>query len=705
MKINYKKICLLFVILMISCLVLGSVEAAVTGSNGSVVTDNTSTLGNIVNTIGEVITYVGGLAASGIFATITSLINVLSISMFLGLALVLSTATGDFTHIPLPDTIVFNRYAFFDPNFVNPAKNSLIKGFGDVLPDLFASFQTVAIAVFIIAAMITGLKIALSSIAAKKAQYKEAALKWVSGFLVLVCLKWILAAIFYTNEYLVSQLYNLTSEDGLKIPIYITDAIPIFGKLLSDLWKGLQELTGWDLEWKIAGYLGILVANMCKSIGGNIVASILCFILMGQTLTIVGAYLKRVFMCLLLGIISPLIVAADTIMSSMGKQSTIFKSWLQNFSVTVFMQSIHAAYMVVVLQILSGIYSDGAFTGGLTETQASIVTIVLTTGLVKLEKLIKSLFGIGDSFAGDLKSGAKGMVQAMGAVRGIAAGAKAVGDNAGKVKDAAKRKQAYSRQLDILKSPERAKESYRLALEAKKSGNMEDYHKHMSAAAEQRRTAKEAGYILDAKGNVVGNKNGASKSNGGGQGDYLQQVINAQNNPSNMTREQQIQQLEAGYAQAQADFKSARLAQIMGPANLAAGIGLGIGMGDDISEALFKGGHITAMLDRGAETIGKVSADKDRRTFAAYEKEQGEKYGYTPSDKIIREKTIVEKTLERAVRPTNDEGKVRPLQSTAVNPIAVGREIAKHFEGIGDVLADTMKKELRRMDKKLDDSQ
>ena len=699
-KINYKKICLLLVVLIVSCVAINGVEAAVTSNSGTVVNDNTGTAGNIINGIADVLAYIGGMAASGVFSTITALINVLSIALFLTLYLVLSAGTGDYTHLPMPDTIVFNRFAFFDPNFINPANDSLVKGFGNVLSNLFASFHTVAIAVFIVAAMVTGLKLALSSVAAKKAQYKEAALKWISGFLVLICLKWILAAIFYINESLVAMLYKLTLSTDLKIPVYIFDAVPIFGKLLTDLFKGLESMTGWTAHFTIPGYLGIVLSNLCKSMGGNIIASVVGFVVMGQTITIVGSYLKRTFMCILLGIISPLIVAADTIMSATGKQSTIFKSWLQNFAVTVFMQSIHAMYMVVALQLISGVYKNGQFTGGFTETQASIVTIVLTTGLVKLEKMFKSLFGIGDSFAGDLKSGAKGMVQAMGAVRGIAAGAKAVGDNAGKMRDAAKRKQAYSRELTNLKSQparERAATAFEAAKKAKAQGTeegMAEYRKQRQIAADAMKEAKQAGYQFDPKsgfGSDLGKSSEGSKGKKEGSGDYLQQVINNQNNPANMTREQQIQRLEEGYAQAHADYKSASLASIMGPANLAAGLGIGLGMGDDISESLFKGGMITAALDKGAEVVGYRAADKDRKTFANYEQREGEKHGYTPSEKIIREKTVIEKTAENP--------------RLYVDPIAVGREIGKQLTGIGDVLSDTMKKELRHMDKDLDSSQ
>ena len=690
-KNNYKKICLLLVILVISCFVLTSVDAAVTSSSGTVTTDNTSLGGDIINGIGNVLSYIGGMAASGVFSTITATINILSIAMFLVLYLVLSAGTGDYTHLPFPDTIVFNRFPFFDPNFINPANGSLIKGFGTVLEDLFASFQTIAIAIFIIAAMITGLRMALSSIASKKAQYKEAALKWVTGFLILICLKWIIAGIFYINETLVATLYGLTNNDDLMIPVYIFDIIPIFGRLLTDALKALESVTGATAHFPIPGYLGIVLANLCKSIGGNIIASIVGFILMGQTLTIVGSYLKRTFMCILLGIVSPLIVAADTISLANGKQSSVFKNWLQNFTVTVFIQTIHAVYMVVILQILGNLYKSGSFTGGLTETQTSIVTIMLTTGLVKLEKMIKGMFGIGDSMAGELKDGSKGMMKAFGAIKGAGAAVKSLSDNAPKMKDSAKRKQAYTKELNTLKNQQAAGERYKDAMsaarDAKHRGDTTEYAKQMKLAMEARREA-----VLSDNNNKQGKNTGNGNNNNGsnGNGDYLQQVINSQNNPANLTREQKIQKLEEAIAQETKNYKSAKLANIMGPANLAAGVGFGLGMGEDFGESLFKGGYITAALDWGTEKIGGRMADKDRKTFYEAEKKDGEKYGYTPSEKIIREKTVVEKSLSNP--------------QLYINPVAVGREIGKQLSGIGDVLSDTMKKELRMLDKDLDNN-
>lgn len=697
MKIKSKKtrIILLLSIFVFFCLVLGNVYANITTASGEVRTSETGALGLldiVASGVDKIVEYIFGMAASGLFATVTNLINILTLAMYLALTVlfngVIAEGAEKLTTVPMPDTIVFNRYSFFDANFISPADHSVIGGMGTVLKDLFASFQTIAISLFIIAAMVLGIKTALSSVAIKKAQYKEAAMKWIGGFLLLLCIRWILAGIFYINETLVAKMYIISKSADVTIPVYPTEALPVFGKPLTDLFKGVASLWGGNGTLiEIPGYFGIFIANLCKSIGGNIIASIMGFIIMGQTFTIVGSYIKRVFMCILLGMVSPLVVVVDTLTSVIGKPSNVLRSWLKNFSTTVFMQTFHAAYMVVALQILAKLYGRNTLTN-LNATQVGIVSIVLITGLVKLEKLIKGMFGIGDSLAGDLKNGTKSIKNAMESGMGLLSASKAIGDNVPKMNDAVKRKEAYGKQLNALKGPEKAKEAFDKAKEAKKNGNMEEYHKQMKIAAEARNDAKSIGITFDKKGNPIEPSSSSSSSSKENSNDYLKQVLNQYENPTNMTREDKIHKVEEGYAQAMADYKSAALATIMGPANLAAGIGLSIGMGDDISGTLMKGGMITATLDKGAELVGSRAADKDRKSFYQNEKKDGEKYGYEPSEKIIREKTTVEKTLGNG--------------QLYINPVAVAKEWKKQFSEIGDVFGDTVKKKMKEIDKDLD---
>lgn len=703
MKKNHKRIFLLLIalaVMVVANFTLNSVEAAITTSSGGTSTSFTVTE-SFWNGLSEVIRLIGTASLSGIGAFITPLINLLSMLMFLLLEMIFKIGSGSFAS-PLPDSIAFNKAPILDANFINPHQGSLISEMGaDIFGNLFATFQTIAIAIFVIAAMVTGLKLALSSIASKKAQYKEAALKWLTGFLVLLCLRWILAGVFYINETVVATISK--SASSVEIPVKILSAIPVIGRILSDIWSSIASLWGGDGAISMYGYYGIIVANLMNAIGGDIIASIVTFVILGQSFTFIGTYVKRLFMCVLLGMISPLIVAADTIVSATGGRSTILKTWIKNFTLTVFIQTIHAMSMLVILSILSNIYhSRGNY------LLQSIVTIVLTTGLVKMEKLVKGMFGIGDSLAGDLKDGGKGMIKAMAAMRGVGAAAMSLKDNVPKMQQADKKRQAYRSELTKLKdeqahgtsSAEKAKTAFAAAKEAKANGNMDEYNKQKKIAAEHLKEAREYGYTLDKRGNNVveysgnanrntannvntNNSNSNNNTNNNNNGDYLQQIINKNTSGNNLTREERIQKLEEGIANETSNYKSAKLAKTMGVANLAAGIGLGLGMGDDVSETLFKGGMITAALDKGTEMVGRKAADKDRKTFYEQETQDGRTSGYTPSEKIIREKTTVEAAVTLDVAKLNNE-------------------LKKQFKDLGEVFGDQIKKELRHIDQDLD---
>lgn len=88
----------------------------------------------------------------------------------------------------------------------------------------------------------------------------------------------------------------------------------------------------------------------------------------------------------------------------MGKEksSGIFANWLQNFSTIVFTQSFHAVYLMFIMKFLSQLSIgglDASEGGNFAQKQGifAIVSIAGLWGLIKLEKLIKSTFGIKDS--------------------------------------------------------------------------------------------------------------------------------------------------------------------------------------------------------------------------------------------------------------------------------------------------------------------
>ncbi|MNN99995.1 hypothetical protein D3C81_2197810 [compost metagenome] len=61
------------------------------------------------------------------------------------------------------------------------------------------------------------------------------------------------------------------------------------------------------------GYGGMLMMFALKAFGGDFISSIICAILLGQTVIIVVMYVRRLFYCIILGMLAPAIVAVDVI--------------------------------------------------------------------------------------------------------------------------------------------------------------------------------------------------------------------------------------------------------------------------------------------------------------------------------------------------------------------------------------------------------
>jgi len=85
----------------------------------------------------------------------------------------------------------------------------------------------------------------------------------------------------------------------------------------------------------------------------------------------------------------------------MDKSGSLFTNWLKNFTVIVFNQTFHAVFLMFIMRFLSAFMDKN---GGQTLEQFvnyegifGVVAIAGMMGLIKLEKLVKDLFGIKDS--------------------------------------------------------------------------------------------------------------------------------------------------------------------------------------------------------------------------------------------------------------------------------------------------------------------
>ncbi|MEG0073726.1 MAG: hypothetical protein RR922_04815 [Clostridia bacterium] len=156
---------------------------------------------------------------------------------------------------------------------------------------------------------------------------------------------------------------------------------------------------------------------------GDPVATIILGIIAGQSIALVFLYIKRLFYCILLGLMLPFVIAMDTMKKIIGQKGGLFEKWLAQFSLTVFMQSIHAflLYFSLILitqlarNMLGGTGNEAVVIDAFAkdkeaakdaESSAGLIAVtqmIIIASFSKVEGTVKSLLGLGESTAGNMK--------------------------------------------------------------------------------------------------------------------------------------------------------------------------------------------------------------------------------------------------------------------------------------------------------------
>lgn len=312
---------------------------------------------------------------------------------------------------PFPDQIIFNGIPMLDPNFINPVTKdtAIVNIMSGIVQKMYYSFFTLAGTVFILAAVIIGIKLAFSSLASEKAQYKEAIKHWIMGLGILFLMHFVLAGMFAINE----QVCIAASKLCKDVTIHI-DTTPFVEFLLpggvGTTIKGIVQVVGTAfgdpnkkafVPIEAQGYFGIIIKFAVQGIvGSDLIYSIGLAIMLGQTFSLILMYLKRVFYCIILGMVAPIVVAMDTIQKVLtGRDTGILKNWFQNMVAIIFNQSFQAIFLCVAIIIIGKVnaLSKDPQTSINTDMIEAIVAVVALNAIMKFDKLFKELLGIKDS--------------------------------------------------------------------------------------------------------------------------------------------------------------------------------------------------------------------------------------------------------------------------------------------------------------------
>lgn len=275
----------------------------------------------------------------------------------LGISLVTSPYTSNGSINPISSSFqwfsihdtVFGKISLFDINFFNVKSSaSSTSNVNEIIKQQVASWfyamRTLAIIASLIVLIYAGIKMAVSTLAEDQAKYKEMLLHWVSSFIILFILPYVL-------------IFTLNVEESLR------NMIP-------------EQSQGTTFEQTIHKKISTDITS--ESIMTSVGAFILLVILTYYQVQFFAKYIMRLLKAAFLVIISPLITITYSL--DTGKA---YKKWFEQYVGVVFMQVIHTL-----------IYSIFMFSASEIAVRAPIISVAFFMALSRGEKIFNYLFGL-----------------------------------------------------------------------------------------------------------------------------------------------------------------------------------------------------------------------------------------------------------------------------------------------------------------------
>ena len=233
------------------------------------------------------------------------------------------------------EDLFFNRIPLLDANFFSETaggkeinEGSAIDIIRKVVKLWYISFRNVAIVVIAIVIIFAGVRMAISTVAQDKANYKNMLVNWTKAMVIVLLMHIFMYAIQYFNARMLEILQDsLSNKYGAEVDPDTNQPIGNTGQVYNTIVK-----RAFDVRYKV----GIPGAIMYLVL--TIYFIRFCFI-----------YVRRYAGLMILTILAPLIAIKHAVLSLKGKSSNEFSKWLGDYTTTTFLQSIHALVFLTLV--------------------------------------------------------------------------------------------------------------------------------------------------------------------------------------------------------------------------------------------------------------------------------------------------------------------------------------------------------------------
>ena len=257
------------------------------------------------------------------------------------------TAKSDEFHWYSIQDVVYGKINLFDINFFDLSKkgendvNAIIK---EQVVNWYYILRSVALIANLLVLVYVGIRMAISTVASDQAKYKEMLISWLTSFIIIFALPYLLMFIFEMANAFLALVQQAAPKENL-------DTI-ILESVYGDINKNDVTATFW--------------------------AGITLFMLTYFNIVFFGRYIFRFLKIAFLIIISPLI----TVMYALGKKDA-YKGWLSDLIGAIFMQVVHMT-----------VYSLFLFSTAEIVKAVPILITAFFMAMEKGEKIFNYIFGL-----------------------------------------------------------------------------------------------------------------------------------------------------------------------------------------------------------------------------------------------------------------------------------------------------------------------
>lgn len=306
--------------------------------------------------------------------------------------LIVSGIAGSGTDVNV-ETILFNQVDLTKIDFFNMSGSgqAFVQSLRENVATWYYTMRNIAIVASLCVLIYIAIRMATSTIASDKAEYKRMFTDWCVGFVLIFVLHYIMLLTISANNLLVNIFYTTLGNDASNNVSVLTTYTTAIGDKATKVIAAFTESFG-----AVIIYLILLCIN-------------LAFLIM---------YIKRLIVIAFLMIIAPLITVTYSIDRVKDGESQSLNVWLKEFIWTILIQPFHCLIYLVFVTI--------SFSALQEQTLASsLLAIMCMLFIMQAEDIVKKIFGIQADNVGKM-SGAMAL-----AAGGLLAARRVTGQTAG----------------------------------------------------------------------------------------------------------------------------------------------------------------------------------------------------------------------------------------------------------------------------------